>query len=92
MAPPSGGTLAPHSLALHPHGPLSLPASLPLPSPQGKRVVVVDDSIVRGTTSSKIVRLIKDAGAAEVHVRIACPPIIGSCYYGVDTPSKEVRR
>ncbi|ESW07904.1 hypothetical protein PHAVU_009G002200 [Phaseolus vulgaris] len=56
---------------------------------EGKRVVVVDDSIVRGTTSSKIVRLIKEAGAKEVHVRIACPPIIGSCYYGVDTPSKE---
>ncbi|KAI5081239.1 hypothetical protein GOP47_0004422 [Adiantum capillus-veneris] len=54
---------------------------------EGKRVVVVDDSIVRGTTSSKIVRLIKEAGAAEVHMRIASPPIIGSCYYGVDTPS-----
>ncbi|KAH9320909.1 hypothetical protein KI387_015548 [Taxus chinensis] len=56
---------------------------------EGKRVVVVDDSIVRGTTSSKIVRLIKGAGAKEVHLRIASPPIIGSCYYGVDTPSKE---
>ncbi|XP_021744098.1 amidophosphoribosyltransferase, chloroplastic-like [Chenopodium quinoa] len=56
---------------------------------EGKRVVVVDDSIVRGTTSSKIVRLIKEAGAKEVHMRIACPPIIGSCYYGVDTPSSE---
>lgn len=56
---------------------------------EGKRVVVVDDSIVRGTTSSKIVRLIKDAGAKEVHMRIASPPIIGSCYYGVDTPSTE---
>ncbi|CAJ1973019.1 unnamed protein product [Sphenostylis stenocarpa] len=56
---------------------------------EGKRVVVVDDSIVRGTTSSKIVRLIKEAGAKEVHMRIACPPIIGSCYYGVDTPSKQ---
>lgn len=55
----------------------------------GKRVVVVDDSIVRGTTSSKIVRLIKGAGAKEVHLRIASPPIIGSCYYGVDTPSRE---
>ncbi|KAK2446805.1 amidophosphoribosyltransferase, chloroplastic [Trifolium repens] len=54
---------------------------------EGKRVVVVDDSIVRGTTSSKIVRLLKEAGAKEVHMRIACPPIIGSCYYGVDTPS-----
>lgn len=56
---------------------------------EGKRVVVVDDSIVRGTTSSKIVRLIKEAGAKEVHMRIACPPIIGSCYYGVDTPSSD---
>lgn len=56
---------------------------------EGKRVVVVDDSIVRGTTSSKIIRLIKDAGATEVHMRIACPPITGSCYYGVDTPSKD---
>ncbi|RWR89692.1 amidophosphoribosyltransferase, chloroplastic-like protein [Cinnamomum micranthum f. kanehirae] len=56
---------------------------------KGKRVVVVDDSIVRGTTSSKIVRLLKDAGAKEVHMRIASPPIIGSCYYGVDTPSSE---
>lgn len=56
---------------------------------EGKRVVVVDDSIVRGTTSSKIVRLIRDAGATEVHMRIASPPIVGSCYYGVDTRSKE---
>ncbi|KAL9690895.1 hypothetical protein QQ045_011307 [Rhodiola kirilowii] len=56
---------------------------------EGKRVVVVDDSIVRGTTSTKIVRLLRDAGAKEVHMRIASPPIIGSCYYGVDTPSKK---
>lgn len=56
---------------------------------KGKRVVVVDDSIVRGTTSSKIVRLITEAGAVEVHMRVASPPIIGSCYYGVDTPSSE---
>ncbi|KAF6174288.1 hypothetical protein GIB67_040781 [Kingdonia uniflora] len=56
---------------------------------EGKRVVVVDDSIVRGTTSSQIIRLIREAGAKEVHMRIASPPIIGSCYYGVDTPSKE---
>ncbi|XP_071700886.1 amidophosphoribosyltransferase, chloroplastic-like [Rutidosis leptorrhynchoides] len=54
---------------------------------EGKRIVVVDDSIVRGTTSSKIVRLLKEAGAKEVHMRIASPPIIASCYYGVDTPS-----
>ncbi|XP_050232422.1 amidophosphoribosyltransferase, chloroplastic [Mercurialis annua] len=56
---------------------------------EGKRVVVVDDSIVRGTTSSKIVRMLKEAGAKEVHMRIASPPIIASCYYGVDTPSSE---
>ncbi|EXB61815.1 Amidophosphoribosyltransferase [Morus notabilis] len=56
---------------------------------KGKRVVVVDDSIVRGTTSSKIVRLLKESGAKEVHMRIASPPIIASCYYGVDTPSSE---
>ncbi|KAH9696685.1 Amidophosphoribosyltransferase 1 [Citrus sinensis] len=56
---------------------------------EGKRVVVVDDSIVRGTTSSKIVRLLEEAGAKEVHMRIASPPIIASCYYGVDTPSTE---
>ncbi|OIT22377.1 amidophosphoribosyltransferase, chloroplastic [Nicotiana attenuata] len=56
---------------------------------EGKRVVVVDDSIVRGTTSSKIVRLLKEAGAKEVHMRIASPPIIASCYYGVDTPNSE---
>lgn len=54
---------------------------------KGKRVVVVDDSIVRGTTSSKIVRLLREAGATEVHMRIASPPIVASCYYGVDTPS-----
>ncbi|KAJ8763456.1 hypothetical protein K2173_002339 [Erythroxylum novogranatense] len=56
---------------------------------KGKRVVVVDDSIVRGTTSSKIVRMLKEAGAIEVHMRIASPPMIASCYYGVDTPSSE---
>ncbi|KAM0065433.1 putative amidophosphoribosyltransferase [Helianthus debilis subsp. tardiflorus] len=56
---------------------------------EGKRVAVVDDSIVRGTTSSKIVRLLKEAGAKEVHMRFASPPIIASCYYGVDTPSPE---
>ncbi|PHT95266.1 Amidophosphoribosyltransferase, chloroplastic [Capsicum annuum] len=56
---------------------------------EGKTVVVVDDSIVRGTTSSKIVRLLKEAGAKEVHMRIASPPIIASCYYGIDTPNAE---
>jgi len=55
----------------------------------GKRVVVVDDSLVRGTTSKKIVRMLRDAGAKAVHVRICSPPIRGSCFYGVDTPTKE---
>jgi amidophosphoribosyltransferase len=55
----------------------------------GKRVVLVDDSIVRGTTSRKIVRLVREAGATEVHMRISCPPTISPCYYGVDTPTRE---
>jgi amidophosphoribosyltransferase len=56
---------------------------------EGKRVVLIDDSIVRGTTSKKIVRLIRQAGAKEVHMRISCPPTISPCFYGVDTPSKK---
>jgi amidophosphoribosyltransferase len=56
---------------------------------EGKRVVLVDDSIVRGTTSQKIVQMVRDAGAREVHMRIASPPTRSSCYYGVDTPEKS---
>ncbi len=56
---------------------------------EGKRVVLVDNSIVRGTTSSKIVQMVRDAGAKEVHLRIASPPTKNSCYYGVDTPEKS---
>ena len=55
----------------------------------GKRVVLVDDSIVRGTTSLKIVQMVREAGAAEVHMRIASPPTTHSCFYGVDTPEKS---
>jgi len=55
----------------------------------GKRVVLIDDSIVRGTTVLKIVRLLKEAGAKKVHVRITAPPIKHPCYYGVDMPDKK---
>lgn len=56
---------------------------------EGKRVVLVDDSVVRGTTSRKIVRMVRNAGAAEVHLRISCPPTVSPCFYGVDTPTKN---
>lgn len=56
---------------------------------EGKRVVLVDDSIVRGTTSLQIVQMLKNAGAKEVHVRISSPPVMGCCYYGIDTSASE---
>lgn len=56
---------------------------------KGKRVIIIDDSIVRGTTSRKIVKMVRDAGAKEVHVRISSPPTLFSCYYGIDTPDRE---
>src|SRR5215213_569346 len=56
---------------------------------KGRSVVLIDDSLVRGTTSKKIVRLVREAGAREVHVRISCPPTVSPCYYGVDTPNKS---
>lgn len=56
---------------------------------EGKRIVLVDDSIIRGTTSRKIVRLVRAAGATEVHMRISCPPTTSPCFYGVDIPTRE---
>ncbi|MES1258017.1 MAG: amidophosphoribosyltransferase [Acidobacteriota bacterium] len=56
---------------------------------EGKSVILVDDSIVRGTTSRKIVRMVRQAGAREVHLRISCPPTVSPCFYGVDTPNKS---
>jgi amidophosphoribosyltransferase len=55
----------------------------------GKRVILVDDSIVRGTTSRKIVKMVRAAGASEVHLRISCPPTVSPCFYGVDTPRRS---
>jgi len=59
---------------------------------KGKRVILIDDSIVRGTTSQKIVKLVRDAGASEIHVRISSPPIFFPCFYGIDTPNREYLR
>jgi len=56
---------------------------------EGRRVILLDDSIVRGTTSRKIVKMVRAAGAREVHLRISCPPTISPCFYGVDTPSRN---
>jgi amidophosphoribosyltransferase len=55
----------------------------------GKRVVLIDDSLVRGTTSRKIVKMVRQAGAREVHLRISCPPTVSPCFYGVDTPRRQ---
>jgi amidophosphoribosyltransferase len=55
----------------------------------GKKVVVVDDSLVRGTTSRELVQMIRQAGATEVHFRLASAPITGPCYYGIDTPTRN---
>ncbi|GEB33255.1 MULTISPECIES: amidophosphoribosyltransferase [Brevibacillus] len=56
---------------------------------EGKRVVMIDDSIVRGTTSNRIVRMLREAGAKEVHVRISSPPVMNSCFYGIDTSTRD---
>jgi amidophosphoribosyltransferase len=56
---------------------------------EGQRVVLIDDSIVRGTTSKKIVQMVRQAGAREVHLRISCPPTVAPCFYGVDTPTRD---
>jgi len=56
---------------------------------EGQRIVLVDDSIIRGTTSRKIVRIVREAGAREIHMRISCPPTISPCYYGIDTPTRK---
>src|SRR5205823_5713070 len=61
----------------------------PLDEVAGKRVVAVDDSLVRGNTTRQIVQMLFDAGAAEVHVRISSPPIVGPCFYGIDLPDES---
>ena len=61
----------------------------PLAEVAGKRVVAVDDSIVRGNTTRKIVELLFEAGAAEVHVRVSAPPVVGQCFYGIDLAAED---
>ena len=56
---------------------------------KGKRVVLIDDSIVRGTTSARLVKLVREAGAKEIHMRISSPPFVAPCYYGTDIDSKD---
>jgi amidophosphoribosyltransferase len=56
---------------------------------RNRRVILIDDSIVRGTTSKKLIQIVRSGGAAEIHMRITSPPIIASCYYGIDTPTKQ---
>jgi amidophosphoribosyltransferase len=56
---------------------------------EGRRIIVIDDSLVRGTTSKRIVSMLRRAGAKEIHLRIASPPVVGPCYYGIDTPTRE---
>ncbi len=56
---------------------------------KGKRVIMIDDSIVRGTTSDRIVRMLREAGATEVHVRISSPPFLWPCYFGTDIPAER---
>ena len=56
---------------------------------EGKRIVMIDDSIVRGTTSGRIVHMLREAGAEEVHMRISSPPFLWPCYFGTDVPAKE---
>ena len=56
---------------------------------RGKRIVMIDDSIVRGTTSARIVKLLRDAGAKEIHMRVSAPPFLNPCYYGTDIDSRD---
>ena len=61
----------------------------PLDEVEGRRIVVVDDSIVRGSTTRQLVAMLLDAGAAEVHVRISSPPVVSPCFYGIDFPDED---